>query len=138
MFRRKRRPDERPALDLVEEAFHLVRRAPAAALIAYCIGSLPFVLGLLYFWSDMARSAFAEERLLTGSIGMMLLFFWMKGWHAVYAQSLLALLCGEALPRWRPGWLLRTALYQAIVQPLGILRLISELGVRLPFHAPSP
>ena len=133
MFRRKRKLDERPALDLVEEAFHLVRRAPARALIAYCLGSLPFILGLLYFWSDMARSAVAEERLLTGSLGMSLLFFWMKGWHSVYAQTLLAQLCGESEPRWRPRWLLRTMLYQAIVQPLGLVLLPVALALLIPF-----
>jgi len=36
-------------LELVEEAFHLVRLAPAGVLAAYYLGSLPFVLALLYF-----------------------------------------------------------------------------------------
>ena len=133
MLRRKRRLDEKPVVELVEEAFHLVRHASAPALVAYCLGSLPFVLGLLYFWSDMARSALAEERLLTGSLAMTFLFFWMKTWHSVYAQSLVAHLCGEAPPRWRLPWLLRTAVYQAIVQPLGIVLLPVTLPIILPF-----
>ncbi len=133
MLRRKRRLDEKPVVDLVEEAFHLVRHAPAPALVAYCLGSLPFVLGLLYFWSDMARSALAEERLLTGSLAMTLLFFWMKAWHSVYARTLLAHRCGEAPPRWRLPWLLRAAVYQSIVQPLGLLLLPVTLPLILPF-----
>jgi hypothetical protein len=133
MLRRKRRLDEKPVVELVEEAFHLVRHAPAAALVAYCVGSLPFVLGLLYFWSDMARSAFAEERLLTGSLVMTFLFFWMKGWHSVYARTLTAHLCGEAPPRWRLRWFLRATMYQAIVQPLGILLLPITLPLIIPF-----
>ncbi len=133
MLRRKRRLDEKPVVDLVEDAFHLVRHAPPQALVAYCLGSLPFVLGLLYFWSDMARSALAEERLLTGSLVMTFLFFWMKAWHTVYARTLVAHLCGEAPPRWRLRWLLRAAVYQAIVQPLGIVLLPVTLPLIIPF-----
>jgi hypothetical protein len=64
---------------------------------------------------------------------MTLLFFWMKTWHAVYAQTLLSHVCGEAAPRWRPGWLWRAALYQAIVQPLGIVLLPITLPLIIPF-----
>lgn len=141
MLKRKRRFDERPATELVEEAFHLLRRAPGAALAAYFLGTLPFVLALLYFWSDMARSAFAEERLIPGSFALTLLFVWMKMWHAVFAQELLAHLAREPAPRWRPRWLLRAALYQSIVQPLGIillplsLPLLVALGWTYPFFA---
>ncbi|MEY2407347.1 MAG: hypothetical protein QOF48_17 [Verrucomicrobiota bacterium] len=118
---------------MMEEAFHLVRVAPARALVAYCVGSLPFVLGLLYFWSDMARSAFAAERLQTSALGMTLLFFWMKMWHGVYAQTLLAHLCGDPSPRWTVRWLWRIAVYQAIVQPLGIILLPLSLPLIIPF-----
>lgn len=132
MFRRKRRLDEKPVLELVEEAFHLVRHAPASAFVAYCVGSLPFMLGLLYFWSDMARSAFAEERLLSSSLVMTFLFFWMKGWHTVYARTLVAHLCAEQ-PRWRVRDFLRATMHQAIVQPVGIMLLPVTFPLIIPF-----
>lgn len=133
MFRRKRSLEEKPATELIEEAFQLLRRAPASALAAYFVGSLPFVLGLLYFWSDMARSAFAEERLLTGSLVMTLLFIWMKAWQSLYAQQLLTRLCGEPAPRWGLKRFLRAALYQTIVQPPGLIILPAALPLILPF-----
>lgn len=36
------------ALELLEEATHLLRRAPAGTLLAYYLGTLPFVLALLF------------------------------------------------------------------------------------------
>lgn len=131
MLKRRRTLEEQPATELVEEAFHLLRQTPGAALAAYFLGSLPFVLALLYFWSDMARSAFAGDHLLTGSLAVTLLFFWMKLWHAVFAQELLAHLAREPAPRWRPRWLLRAGLHQAIVQPLGLLVLPVSLPLVL-------
>ena len=56
----KRANEDKPAIELIEEAFHLLRHASPAAWGAYVTGTLPFILLLLYFWSDMARSAFAH------------------------------------------------------------------------------
>jgi len=128
----KRIQEEKGSIELTEEAFHLLRRAPGSCLIGYFIGTLPFILALLYFWSDMARSAFAEERLLTGTLVLSGLFIWMKCWHAVFAQQLLSLLCGEPLPVLKLSWLLRTALFQAIVQPLGLFILPVSLVLLVP------
>ena len=133
MFRRKRSLEEKPATELIEEAFQLLRRAPASALASYFVGSLPFVLGLLYFWSDMARSAFAEERLLSGSLAVTVLFIWMKAWHSLYAHQLLTRLCGEPAPRWSLKRFLRAALYQTIVQPAGLIILPIALPLIVPF-----
>jgi len=133
MFHRKRSIEEKPAIELIEEAFQLLRRAPAGALAGYFVGSLPFVLGLLYFWSDMARSAFAEERLITGSLAMTLLFIWMKACHSLYAHQLLTRLCGEPAPRWSLKRFLRAALYQTIVQPAGLILLPIALALLVPF-----
>src|SRR5436309_1874407 len=116
----KRSQEEKGPLELVDEALHLLRLAPGSGLVGYYVGSVPFVLTLLFFWSDMARSAFARERLFTGTLGLSVLFVWMKCWQSVFTQQLLAHLCGEAPPRWTLRWLLGTALRQAIVQPIGL------------------
>src|SRR4030095_16556767 len=75
--------------DLMEEAFHLLRSARPATLVTYYIGTIPFVLGALYFWSDMSQSAFARERLGTASLGMAALYFWAKFWQSIFARRLL-------------------------------------------------
>src|SRR5580765_3961786 len=103
----KKLQEGKGAVELSEEAFHLLRGVPASTLAGYYLGSLPFVLALLFFWSDMSRSAFAEQRLAAGALGLSLLFFWMKAWQAVFAQELLARLSGEAAPGWTVSRLLR-------------------------------
>src|SRR5580765_7836489 len=121
------------AVELSEEAFHLLRGVPASTLAGYYLGSLPFVLALLFFWSDMSRSAFAGQRLASGALGLTLLFFWMKTWQAVFAQNLLAALSGDPAPRWTLGRWLRVALVQAILQPSGLFLLPLALMILLPF-----
>jgi hypothetical protein len=121
------------ALDLIEEATHLLRVAPAGAWFSYYLGSLPFALGFLYFWSDMSRSAFAAQRLSGAALGMALLFVWMKLWQSIFAQRLLRQLVGEPALRSSLGRLGRTALAQAIVQPSGSFLLPVAFVLTVPF-----
>jgi hypothetical protein len=58
---KRRAATERPMLDLAEEAVHLLRSAPAHLFGWYLLGTLPFILGLLYFWTDMSWSAIASR-----------------------------------------------------------------------------
>lgn len=120
-------------LELLEESVHLLRLAPAAALFSYYLGTLPFVLGLLYFWADMSRGSFAETRLALAAAGMALLFAWMKLWQTVFAHRLLARLCGEPVPRLSWRRLLRAALVQTIIQPSGLVLLPLALVTLAPF-----
>jgi len=108
------------ALDLLEEAVHLLRRGPAAAVAAWYIGSLPFVLAMLYFWTDMSRNPFARERLAGAALGMAVLFVWMKCWQTVCSRRLLAHLCGEDPPPWTAGRIARMTVVQATLQPLSV------------------
>ena len=73
-------------LQILDEALYLLRSAAGKLLPAYYIGSLPFVLGLLYFWTDMSRSADAHHYLGISSLGIAILFLWMKCWQAVFAH----------------------------------------------------
>ena len=131
-MKRKRTQEEKSPVELVEEAFQLLRIAPASCLAGYYLGTLPFVLVFLFFWSDMARSAFAHERLMAGVLGLSALFIWMKTWHGVFARQLLAHLCGEPAPRLTARWLLRIAAHQTIVQPLGLFILPISLALLAP------
>ena len=128
----KRLKDEKPPIELIEEAFTLLRRTAVSAWAAYCAGTLLFVLAFLYFWSDMARSAFAHERLSTGVVVLSALFLWMKGCHAIFTRHLVNDLCGEPAPRWTFHALARTFAHQAILQPLGLFILPLSLVLFLP------
>ena len=120
------RPERQPAggaLGLLEEAVGILRRSRAGTLGCYYIGSLPFVLVLLYFLTDMMQSAFASERLIEGAGVVAAAFIWMKCWHAVFAGRLMEQLCGEAPHRWGLGRICRVIAGQAAIQPWGLILL---------------
>src|SRR5436305_10642181 len=95
-MKRPRQSNEKPAIELIEEAVHLLRRAPLSTVALYYIGSLPFVVGLLYFWAEMSRSPFASEHLAGESLGLALLFLWMKLWQARFTRNLRAHIGGSS------------------------------------------
>jgi len=72
---------QKSALRIIEETVHLLRTAPGLLLSVYYLGSVPFVLGLLYFWADMSRSPNANEYSAAAALGLAFLFVWMKVWH---------------------------------------------------------
>jgi len=110
----------RNALDLVEEATHLLRTAPVATLAVYYLGAAPFVLGVLYFWADMSRSPFAGQHLADAALGTAVLFLWMKFWQVLFARRLRAQVAAEPMPRWSLRRCGRILLTQAMVQPGGL------------------
>jgi hypothetical protein len=130
---RRQKSLSKPPLDLIEEGFHLLRSSSASALTAYFIGTVPFVLAFLYFWSDMSRSAFAKDRLFIGALGLTILFVWMKAWHSVFAQELLKQVAGHPPPRWSLRWLIRLGADQAPFQALGLFLLPLAFMIALPF-----
>ena len=129
------KPSQQPgkgAVELIEEAFHLLRVAPGATLCSYYLGTCPFVLGLLYFWSDMSRSAFAEQRLAPGAFGLSLLFLWMKCGQAIFAQRVFSQINREPAPRWTLSRLARVTVIQAILQPSGLFLLPVAIIILIP------
>ena len=130
--RRQLQRTGRPAEMLIEEAIALLRTVPGA-LVSYFTGAIPFWLGLLYFLSDMSRSADADVHLVPASLGVALLFVWMKCWQTAFASRLRAVLLDDPDPPWTTGRISRMALCQASFQPWGIpLRFIALL-VTIPF-----
>jgi len=116
-----RDPQAKSALELIEEAIHLLRAAPAAALAYYYVGTLPFILGLLYFWADMSRSAFALQHLAESALGLTLLFLWMKCCQAMFVRRLRASFGG--LPRLTFARCGRLCIAQVALQPTGLFLL---------------
>ncbi|KAF0178355.1 MAG: hypothetical protein FD161_1904 [Limisphaerales bacterium] len=102
-----------PAFELLEEAVHLLRGAPAGVFVAYYAGAVPFVLALLYFWADMSRGALAGGRCAGGALLLAALFVWMKVWQSVFAARLRTELTGGEPPRWAPRRLANVAVEHA-------------------------
>ena len=133
MNRRMQRIEGKGAIELLEEAVHLLRLIPSPVLLSYYTGSFPFVLGFLYFWADMSRSAFADRHAAAAAFFLSLLFIWMKCWHAVFSQQLRAHLKGDPLPRWPLRRIFRLIGTQTVLQPWGFLLLPLAFLVMIPF-----
>jgi hypothetical protein len=121
------------ALDWIETATHLLRSAPAGALLCYYIGSVPCLLGLLFFWTDMSRGAFAAGHLIDSALSAALLYIWMKSWQAVFFSKLRAHLHLEPESPWtfqRVVWLV---VAQAAFQPIGLFLRFIAANILFPY-----
>jgi len=107
-------PRGRGPIEILEEAAALLRATPARDLAVCHLGSVPFVLGLLFFWGYMSRSPFAYSHCAAASLGLALLYLWMKVWHAVFMRRLMRRLLGKREGRGNPA---RLAAFQIAVQP---------------------
>ncbi len=121
------------AVETCEEAVYLLRRAPSPVLSAYVIGTLPFLLGFLYFWADLSQSAFAAEHREAASLGVALLYLWMVSWHGVFARGLRSELAGEPLEGWFSAVSRRAARMQMSLQPTKFVLLPLAAIALLPF-----
>ena len=133
MKRTQRRDHGRGVFDLIEEATHVLRTAPAATLAVYFAGAIPFVLGFLFFWADMSRSPLAPQHLAEASLGMAVLFFWMKFCQAIFARRIRAQIAHEPPEPWTLRTCVRILVTQAVVQPSGLFVLPLTLIPILPF-----
>lgn len=120
------------SIDLLEEATHLLRRAPLSAWVAYFVSTLPFVLGLLFFIADMSRGARAWDHLSEAALGVALLFVGMKVGQAVFCDLLLHHLSGDA-PETIWARLPRIFFAQLAFQPFGLFLLPVAALLTLPF-----
>jgi hypothetical protein len=84
----KRRKTETGALQILEEAFHLVRTVDLGAFWWYCAGAVPWSVGLLYFVADMGRSSLAGRDAAFAAVAMTLLWMWMRFTQAKYSAML--------------------------------------------------
>ena len=123
----------RTALDWIEEATHLLHHAPASSLALYYIGSLPFVLAVLWYWLDMSHDAFAHQRVESTSLLLAMLFLWMKCWQSAFAHSLLCEVSGAVQPHWSLRRTLRLLAQQSAIQPTALVMVPAAALLLLPF-----
>ena len=132
MKRGRVRQQGKESLELIEEAIHLLRLAPATHLGVYYTGTLPFALAALYFWADMSRSPFAGQHLVGGSLALACLFLWMKTCQALFARRMRCLVSDEAA-NFSAGQVWRIFVTEAALQPTGLFLLPLALALTLPF-----
>lgn len=133
MNAKPRRRADVTALELIEQAVHLVRAAPLGTLASYYVGALPFALGLLYFWADLSRNPVAHQHAIEAAFGMTLLFLWLKFWQAVFAQRLRAQLNVASSPPLTLARAARIFWLQTAVQPTALFVLPVSLVLTVPF-----
>jgi hypothetical protein len=104
------------AIRMIEEAVHILRSAPAALLTVYYFGSVPFVLGLLYFWADMSRSANAHEYSAVAAIGLSALFVWMKFWQTLFMYQVRCQIIDEIHLPWSLSRTVSIVATQSLIQ----------------------
>jgi hypothetical protein len=129
----RRHQTGRPALDLLEEAVHLLRTSPGAIWAWYYLGALPFVLMLLYFWTDMSWSADAPEDCAVGAMETALAFVWMKFCQSMFARRLRRRLNLELPKGTTLQEMFRVFLQQTIIQPSKLFLLPAALVATIPF-----
>jgi hypothetical protein len=129
----KRYWQEKGHLEIIDDAAHLLRRTPVSVLSYYYIGSVPFVLGFLYFWSDMSRSAFAFQHAAEAAFTLSLLFLWMKCWQSVFCSRLSSFIHdSQVLPR-SAGDVVQLAIFQTALHASGFLIFPLAFVTALPF-----
>jgi hypothetical protein len=121
------------AIRIIEEAVHLLRSAPGSLLAGYYLGSAPFVLGLMYFWADMSRSANAGEHRTMAALGLAFLFVWMKFWHTAFAYQVRAYMIGEPPSKWSLRRIASVAATQSLIQSTRFVVLPIAAAVLIPF-----
>jgi hypothetical protein len=124
---------EKSGLELCDEALFLLRNLSASAWTIYLIGTGPFLVGLLYFWTDMTRGLVTEDRLVSGAFGLSVLFVWMKTCQSMFARRMWTRLSGVESPRRGGREWFRIAMAQSRIQPWGLLLIPMAMVVGIPF-----
>lgn len=131
---RRRRIDQGPsAIELIEEAVHLLRQTPPGTFLIYYGGSAPFALGLLFFWAKTTWFHPSEAAVAWSALGLVILFGAMKAVHAEFCANLLARRLGDAPPAKSLSRFLRLALAQWPLQAWAILVLPVAVVIGVPF-----
>lgn len=116
IMKKSHQKHQKSAIRMIEESIHILRAAPGALLSVYYIGSVPFVLGLLYFWADMSRNAEAYEYSAMAALGLSLLFVWMKFWQTVFMHQVRARFFSDTPIAWSLQRVASIAATQSLIQ----------------------
>lgn len=135
MRSRRHQSEGKSGLVLLAETFHQLRNTPVTLLVTYYAGTVPFVLGTLFFWTDMSHSPFARDHCMPASLGLAALFVWMKCWHTVFACGIRAHVSGLRQTPWTPRRTLRMARTQLALQAHGLWLLPAAILLLFPFHS---
>ena len=129
----RRKKDGRSAIDVIEETGNVLRAAPAAALLAYYLGGIPFIIFLMNHAARLGSGAGTQRMAVTGALWLAALFLWMKCWQVVFASRVMAAIRRVEPSPWTPARAWRMFIQQTAVQPLGLLMIPLAAVFAIPF-----
>lgn len=132
-MKRGREKYRKSAIRILEESVHLLRLNPVSLLSSYYTGTLPFILGLLYFWGDMSHNAFAAGNCAIASFGLSLLFIWMKCWQTVFTVRIRNKINNKTRDSWPMVRIFSLVTNQSLIHSTSFLVLPVSLILAFPF-----
>jgi hypothetical protein len=108
-------------IDLIEEAIHLLRRAPIETYAFFLVGITPFVLCFFRFCSEMSYSKFAETYLPGFASTLALSYLWMKAFQYLACRQLVLVYTRDFSNQRTFGRILRSCVHQAAIHPFGLI-----------------
>lgn len=121
------------ALQVLEEAAQLLRQTPFSRLVCHWTGSIPFALGLLFFWNTLSTVRLSDSGVAVQAFGLALLLAWMNCWRAVFAGGLRRQLSGDPDPKWTARRVGRLIAGQTFLGALKLVVLPLAALVTFPF-----
>jgi hypothetical protein len=113
-------PSQHP-IDLIEEAIHLLRRAPIETYAFFLVGITPFILCFFTFCSEMSYSKFAETDLPGFASTLALSYLWMKAFQYLACRQLVMVYTRDFSNQPTFGRTLRRCVHQAAIHPFGLI-----------------
>ena len=111
----------------------LLRHAPPRAWAYYVVGSGPFVLGAVWFWSALCNRSPAQAQALAWALPLAVLHLWMRVWQSRFSALLFDLRCRRAPTPWTVSAWARAATNQLLFGVPTFIALFPALVIALPF-----
>jgi hypothetical protein len=127
------RKSGKSSIDLVEEAMQVLRSASLESYAVYYCGAIPFVIGVLYFWTEMSQNPSADSNLSEMSLAVAVLFIWMRCCQAMFARRIRSQVSMLPNPPLRFRQYLGVFVRQLIIQPSGLFLMPAALLLVAPF-----
>ena len=109
-----------PAIECLEESFHILRMNIVSLMPVYCIGTVPFVLGMIYFINDMCQRSDAVRIIPRYALYITVLFLWKNLFQALFCSRVMDKLTSNPPVRRTYKDYARILLYQGIIQPYSL------------------
>ena len=111
---------DRTGLVLIEEAVQLLRTAPVTVFALYCGGTVPFLLALFSFCTEMSYRRDAGAKCAASAVLVALAYCWMKGMEVFCCRNSFALTPATVDRWWEPKTMLSIWSRQIAFQPFGL------------------